>query len=523
MKNISLFDLNKTLIILGLLINSNIFSQSIYEKYVDSAVIYCNENPKLAKFFLKKIPKPLEKSIPGNLAKYYQVNAISSNNMNDRSMGFYNYFLALKYAEKEKKYDIAGMVSVELYSNIYWDSKDTASAKKYLALAKEYYIKDHNQVKLLEVSQLYAYEKYVNNDYTSCRNIILKDLSKYRFYGKKDSYSLLFGLALLISSELQIDKYTDAYKHYYEFKKLKGAPGVEDSVFETFYVGLQTHFAQMHCKNNQLDSTVFYLNKVERNNKDINFSTLQRYFTINIELYKKLGSVEKSKLYVDSLTILQNSQIKKNLQANYLINKALIEYEDQNKAESERKILYVFLIVFIIVLLIALISHYFRKQKRAFKEKNAFSQQNKSLEQTNHQLSVKINEMEFYVKNLKTDLKKISEIQEKDQQDIYIQDFYRKLHVDASQIFNNPLQQLALINQLNSEFAPKLKSHFSSLDNLDIIICHYVYSGLINKEIAVFLNTTIRSVESKRYRISKKMGLVERNLKLSDFLKQFFD
>jgi len=517
--------MSKNLIIWALLINSYVFSQSksIYEKYIDSAVAHCNENPKLAKAFLEKIPKPLKKSIPGNLAKYYQVNAISHNNVNDRSMGFYNYFLALKYAEEEKKYDIAGMVSVELYSNIYWDSQDTATAKKYLVLAKEYYTKDHNQVKLLEVSQLYAYEKYVNKDYVGCCKIILKDLPSYRIYGKKDSYSLVFGLALLISSELQLGKYDDAYKHYSEFKKLKGSPRVEDSVFETFYVGLQTHFAQMQCKNNRLDSTVFYLNKVERNGKDINFSTLQRYFTVYTELYKKLGSVEKSKIYVDSLSILQNSQIKKNIQANYLINKALMEYEEQDKAESGKKIIYLILAASIIFLLVFLLFYYFRRQKKAFKEKNAFSEQNKNLEFTNRQLSVKITEVESYVKNLKTDLKKISEIPDKDQQDTAIQDFYRKLHIDASQIFSNHTQQLALINQLKSGFSQQLKSHFPSLDDQDIIICHYVYSGLINKEIAVFLNSTIRGVESKRYRISKKMGLIEQNRKLSDFLRDFFD
>ena len=46
--------------------------------------------------------------------------------------------------------------------------------------------------------------------------------------------------------------------------------------------------------------------------------------------------------------------------------------------------------------------------------------------------------------------------------------------------------------------------------------------GFTNKEIAVFLNTTIRSVESRRYRISKKMNLSKKDMTLLEFLQSTF-
>jgi DNA-binding NarL/FixJ family response regulator len=46
--------------------------------------------------------------------------------------------------------------------------------------------------------------------------------------------------------------------------------------------------------------------------------------------------------------------------------------------------------------------------------------------------------------------------------------------------------------------------------------------GFTNKEIAVFLNATVRSVESRRYRISKKIELVNKNTTLLKHLQVTF-
>jgi len=515
--------MNKIIIVISLIISSGFLSQTTYKKYIDSAANCYSENPKLALAILDKIPRPVDESVKDNLAEYYQVRAIISNILNDRSMAFYNYFLALKYAEKEKKYGIAGMVCVELYSDIYWDSQDKVLAKKYLELAMVYYTKDNNVIKLLEVSQLYAYEKYVNKDYEGCRRMLLKDFADYRKYSKKDSYSLVFGLAMLISCELQLGNYNNAYKHYYEFKRLRNAPNpnIKNNVFESFDVGLHTLFAQMHCKNNELDSAFIYLQKVPRDGRDVNFVYLQRYFSIYTELYTKKGDLKMTAQYIDSLSILQRNQLKKNLNASYAINKALKEHDDLKTKDREKRYLFYLLIVLISSLFIFLVIVYIKRKRKIAKEQESSSRA--GLEESNLHLTVKISEVESYLINLRQEIKEISSIVCREEQNLAIQAFYRKLNVDSSQILTNQAEQLALINQIKQDFTDTLRANFPSLDNQDLIICHYVYSGLMNKEIAVFLNTSVRAVEGKRYRISKKMGLLDQNVKLVDFLKAFFD
>ena len=57
-------------------------------------------------------------------------------------------------------------------------------------------------------------------------------------------------------------------------------------------------------------------------------------------------------------------------------------------------------------------------------------------------------------------------------------------------------------------FMKKLKSEHSNLTSNDLILCTYLRLNLSSKEIAPLLNISIRSVEVKRYRLSKKLSLI---------------
>jgi DNA-binding NarL/FixJ family response regulator len=78
------------------------------------------------------------------------------------------------------------------------------------------------------------------------------------------------------------------------------------------------------------------------------------------------------------------------------------------------------------------------------------------------------------------------------------------------------------MNELNVEFFKKIEEVHPELNKSEIIICYYLFMGFTNKEIAVFLNTTIRSVESRRYRISKKIHLVKTDTTLLEYLENTF-
>ncbi len=62
-------------------------------------------------------------------------------------------------------------------------------------------------------------------------------------------------------------------------------------------------------------------------------------------------------------------------------------------------------------------------------------------------------------------------------------------------------------NNADKEFLNKLKSAHSNLTQNDIRLCAYLRLNLSSKEIAPLFNISPRSVEVKRYRLRKKMGL----------------
>jgi AraC family chitin signaling transcriptional activator len=62
-------------------------------------------------------------------------------------------------------------------------------------------------------------------------------------------------------------------------------------------------------------------------------------------------------------------------------------------------------------------------------------------------------------------------------------------------------------NNADKDFLKHIKSIHPSLTPNDLRLCAYLRLNLTSKEIAPLLNISYRSVEVKRYRLRKKMGL----------------
>ena len=90
-----------------------------YVRYLDSAETYAYEAPELAERYLDSIDEPIDLNIKGHLACYYQTKGIINGKKKEQAKLYQNYLLALKYAEKEKNYEVAGMANLELFANIY--------------------------------------------------------------------------------------------------------------------------------------------------------------------------------------------------------------------------------------------------------------------------------------------------------------------------------------------------------------------------------------------------------------------
>lgn len=62
-------------------------------------------------------------------------------------------------------------------------------------------------------------------------------------------------------------------------------------------------------------------------------------------------------------------------------------------------------------------------------------------------------------------------------------------------------------NELHPEFSRKLRQKSSKLSLHDLEFCAYMKMNLSTKEIALFTRVTVRSAETRKYRIRKKLGL----------------
>ena len=75
-------------------------------------------------------------------------------------------------------------------------------------------------------------------------------------------------------------------------------------------------------------------------------------------------------------------------------------------------------------------------------------------------------------------------------------------------------------NVVYDDFMKKLTERFSNLKTSDRKLCAYLRMGLSSKEMAALLNMSVRSIETARYRLRKKLNL-ESGENLTDFIQNF--
>ncbi|MCD4717536.1 MAG: helix-turn-helix transcriptional regulator, partial [Desulfobacterales bacterium] len=85
--------------------------------------------------------------------------------------------------------------------------------------------------------------------------------------------------------------------------------------------------------------------------------------------------------------------------------------------------------------------------------------------------------------------------------------------------------QMILINTLESNLdnitsplISKLSSSFLNLTPMEIRIAHFVKEGLMNKEMAELLGTSLNTISSHRYKLRTKLGLKNKGINLRSYL-----
>jgi DNA-binding CsgD family transcriptional regulator/predicted hydrocarbon binding protein len=74
------------------------------------------------------------------------------------------------------------------------------------------------------------------------------------------------------------------------------------------------------------------------------------------------------------------------------------------------------------------------------------------------------------------------------------------------------------INQITSPLISKLSSPYLNLTPMEIKVATLVRDGVVNKEIAQILNSSLNTITSHRYKIRKKLELKNKNINLRSYL-----
>jgi DNA-binding CsgD family transcriptional regulator len=495
-----------------------------YFQFVDSADVHIDADSKKALSFLDAIPEPIEKNIPGRVADYYSIKSLIYDDLNEYTMQHQCIILTLKYAKKENNFCVAGKASIDIFLNLYFIKKDR-SAFRYLDEAITYYKKCDYEYGAIEVLQVRAYAKYLDGEYKASNILLLSELDTYKSINE-DAYYYMFALYMLTSNYIYLNDLENARKYFKEFKRLKNNSTIVKYNYFNFEAGINKSFGDFFFNKKQIDSTLFYLEKSTKLTDYMSEDVLKNYYRLYADTNKYLGDIDKSKTYIDSLIFVQNRLFNRTVKASFKVNDSLITAESELIVQNDKKAfnrIVAGFSVLALLLLSLLIFVYYWKQKKKLEEHNLDIKNSLLFLKTNNeQLGVKVYGLEEYIQNLKKEVKQISRTGSVDHQKEKIKNLYKNLHLNSSTLLDKSENHLDLVNNLNIAFFRKIEENYPKLNKPEIIICYYLFMGFTNKEIAVFLNTTIRSVESRRYRISKKMNLSKKDMTLLEFLQSTF-
>ena len=495
-----------------------------YLRFVDSADAYIDESTAKAISFLDSIPNPIEDYIEGGIGDYYAIKALIHDDKSETAEVFQSFILSHKYAVKEGNFRTAGEACVELFSTLYFVKRDS-TAYKYLDKAKDYYSRCNYNSGLIEVEQMYIYAIFLDGKYEACNDLILQNLDSYKAV-KNDSYYEMFAIYMLTSNYIYLENFEKAHFYFNDFKKFDNDTSIAEYNYFSFKATIELCFADVYLQKKELDQAHYYLSKSSKLLNYMGEDCIEDLYSLYANYYKHSGQLAKSKSYLDSLRVFQDKIYKNIINASCVLNDKLLKAENEIVKAGEKDFFEKFWMLLLLIFMVCVICFYVIINRQSKKEINQFQKKNEeySYLKVNHEkLKLRVHSLEEYITDVKKEVKSISSINDVSEQRNKIKELYKDVRFNCSTVLSKEESHLELITDLNVDFFTKISSNFPLLKDSEIIICYYLFTGFKSKEIAVFLNTSIRAIESKRYRIRKKMNVQPPKLSLYEFICRSID
>ena len=445
---------------------------------------------------------------------------------------------ALKYAETIKEPNIYNDINLA-YGDIYFSqNKYDLSEKYYNEILKNDI--DKNTIRPISIAL------------TSKANILIKQ-EKY----DDAMYMIDSSLYLCIrdfNDSLQVINYSykaqiydslnmfeDAEKYYQQSAKLAYSIKDYHNCAKNMF-----NLAHLNQRNKDYDNAIVIFNTLCDSAvkfRMFNFC-YQSYYQLS-QCYASLGQYENAyklfnryDIYHDSSYLIKGEEKINELRNSYLLSlnvKELkakeIEEENLKNSKSEWKL---FILVIIVLTMISLtfIILYSTNKSTFHKEKVTSYEQQLKIDKiendlmeyqlkNNRELTMKLAmQLKSYIETInpiKDELKVAIELPEEEQKN-KIKNIYHNIQNNI-QIFHNTENLNKQINAIYKDFLDRLDTKYPGLTKADKKLCTMLYINMSSKDIAAMTNTTVRTVETSRYRLRRKFNLT-RDEDIVNFLQK---
>jgi len=517
------------LLVFFILINTSLFSQSKnisdYKNILDSAEAYYPSNLAKSDSFIKLIT--LQQAI--NLdqefkANYYYLLAMLDVKLRRDASSYKNYSLAVLNAEKSGNDTLIAETSYWLSTRLFLNGNDSLG-NIYLEKSKHHYTIINDPNGYLKLLQMEAYQEYVNHRPAESNKLILENIDQYKA-ATEDGYYYMFANFLLASNSIDLNKIDDGRKYHQIFSSLRPDSTVAEETFDYFESLIYMVSVNYFYKQKNVDSCLFYLQKIEDKRSVLDYVLIYDLYLFYIDVYKLSGNIDGSLMYLDSLKILQKTMLENSAITNAEISETILDKENELRAEAKSKQKFINTAIFLVLAILIILGVFLVYRKKSKSKIDGLSDKLNNydfLNDNQNKLKIKIAGLEDYIRLLKEDISKISDISDTKQQQSGLKELYKKLNIEINNTFSRKDNHIDLVNKLNADFFVEIKNKHPELNESEIVVCYYLFIGLKNNEIATFLNSSVRAIESKRFRISKKINLDTSNTTLPEYLISTFD